>query len=224
MPSAKLAGQLQPRRAGRFLSATRFGAACWLGCLQFFAAEALAALGWRGQHPYSYAHNFISDLGTLGCGATCSRWHALMNISFALQALLIAAGALLLGHVLAGRPGLLARLLLFVSAAGLLCVSLFPSDTESRYHLLGASLHLLLGTAAMLLLALSPRPPLPRWPGLVAGSAALLGDLLPTLHQGVAAAALGLGTTERLAAYPLPLWLAWTGYTLLRPRGADRDL
>jgi hypothetical membrane protein len=73
---------------------TSLGSLCWILCLQYFAAEAVAVAGWRGL--YSFHDNYISDLGAVTCAdRLCSPLHALMNVSFVSQGVLISAGAAL---------------------------------------------------------------------------------------------------------------------------------
>jgi hypothetical membrane protein len=58
------------------MTSRRWGGALWVGCLQFFVAEAVAAAGFVGS--YSFRRNYISDLGALRCaGGGCSPLHAL---------------------------------------------------------------------------------------------------------------------------------------------------
>ncbi|RRA47755.1 DUF998 domain-containing protein [Acidipila sp. EB88] len=202
-----------------------WGAASWAACAQFFLAEAVATLGFQGH--YSYRDKFISDLGALTCLHGCSHWHALMNSSFVLQAVLIAAGTLLLsGRFFPTWAGATARVFLLLSAVGVLLVGLFPEDANANFHVLGARMHFLLGALAMLLIAIahrrragSPRHARPdaTWlrfqpvAGSIAASIALFGDVLIAYSNEQTAAVLGTGTIERIAAYPFPLWLALTG-------------
>ncbi len=202
---------------------SRAGALLWLGCLQFFVCEQLARIGWQGH--YSLRSSYISDLGTLGCAATCSHFHALMNASFAIQGILIAGGALLLRpSLLPGVWGGLACALLLLSALGVSVLAYAPSDVDANLHISAARLHLACGALAMLCAGLT----LPRHrrrsaafavraghAALVCGTVAIFGDLLLTFG-GPAQSILGIGTVERLAAYPLPLWLALTGALALR--------
>ena len=184
------------------------GALLWLGCLQFFVCEQLARLGWQGH--YSLRSNYISDLGTLGCAATCSHLHALMNASFAIQGVLIAGGALLLRRsLLPGVWGGLAFTLLLLSALGVSMLAYAPSDVDAMLCAAPALWRSRRGRSA------STRPTARA--AFFFGAVATLGDLLLVLG-GPAQATLGVGTLERFAAYPLPLWLALTGALALRTR------
>ena len=73
------------------MTSRRWGGALWVGCVQFFVSEAVAAAGFLGS--YSFRRNYISDLGAMNCSGGCSPLHALMNASFVLQGALIVTGA-----------------------------------------------------------------------------------------------------------------------------------
>jgi hypothetical membrane protein len=124
------------------MTLSRWGGALWVGCLQFFAAEAIAAAGFAGS--YSYRRNYISDLGALGCGASCSPLHALMNTSFVLQGVLIFTGAFVVWPLLArGALSQLALGLVAASGLGVALVGLAPEDSAPAWHYLGAAENLL---------------------------------------------------------------------------------
>lgn len=190
----------------------RFWGAClWMGCLQFFASEAIAAFAWRGA--YSYRLNVISDLGAVGPvgSAGSSPLHAGMNASFGLQGALIVGGAVLLRPLFPStRTARLALGLIAASGFGVLLVGLAPEDAFPRLHYLGAVENLLFCNvgAALLGVALLRDN---RAAGVVSLAAGLLG------LAGVAALAsgahfgLGPGGVERVAAYPFPLWIAGMG-------------
>ena len=131
---------------------TTWGALCWIVCLQYFAAEAIAVSGWRGR--YSFHDNYISDLGALACvGSGCSPLHALMNASFMLQGVLIFAGALLVGPALPrGWLKSLALGLIAASGLGVFGVGLAPEDFAPGWHYLAAAEHFLLCNAGAALL------------------------------------------------------------------------
>ena len=185
------------------------GAVLWALCFQFFACEQVARLGWTT--PYSFLHNFISDLGAATCADrppgsghyVCSPWHPVMNISFFVQGLLISGGALLAGE----RFARLGRGFLFASGLGLCAVGLAPEDVTPPVHFVGAAVHLTCGGLGMVFLGQRA----PRIIGLVALTALVL---LATKTVGP----LGLGGMERLAGYPLPLFLCATGVRLLAKR------
>lgn len=185
----------------------RLGACAWLLTLQFFVVEAIVALRLPG---YSRVTDTISALGSLVSPA-----HRLMNASFALQGLLILAGALLLRPALRGRGARVAPVLLAASAVGVVLVSIFPMDGYTVLHATGAVLHLLGGGLGLIALAYGVRP---RSEAL--GTTVVVLGLIATAMTvffllGVTDF-LGLGATERAAAYPIPIALALTGGLLLR--------
>jgi hypothetical membrane protein len=183
-----------------------------MGCLQFFVSEAVAAAGFVGS--YSYRRNYISDLGALRCGAGCSPLHALMNASFVLQGALIIAGAFVVWPLF--PRGALSRVALGLVAAsglGVFLVGLAPEDAAPSWHYLGAAENLLLcnAGAALLGVALLREGRAPRAVGLLSLAFGAIG------LGGLAGLAfgydfgLGLGSVERVAAYPFPLWIAGMG-------------
>ena len=188
------------------MTSRRWGGALWIGCLQFFVAEAVAAGGFVGS--YSYRRNYISDLGALSCGGNCSPLHALMNASFVLQGVLILAGAFLVWPLF--PRGALSRLALGLVAGsgfGVALVGLAPKDSSPGWHYFGAAENLLLCNvgAALLGVALLREETAPRTVGLLSLAFGLtgltgLGGLAVGYDFG-----LGLGGMERVAAYPFPL-------------------
>jgi len=200
----------------------RWGPVCWLLCLQYFAAEAIAIAGWRGG--YSLHDNYISDLGALACvGSGCSPLHALMNASFVLQGVLISAGAVLVWPALSrGWLGSLALGMIAASGFGVFVVGLAPEDFAPGWHYLGAGEHFLLCNAGAALLGLAVlRGGRARRIALVSLAAGLLGlaglVCLATRHY----IGLGVGGMERVTAYPFTLWIAGMGAWLLRAAEGD---
>ena len=187
----------------------RLGGLAWVLTLQFFVAEAIAAARFGG---YSYSGNVISDLGTADSPA-----QALMNGSFVLQGLLIAAGALLLGPGLAGTGGRVARVLLVVSGLGVLLVGFFPSDGNATVHEIAAGAHFLGGSIGLIALAYAVRP---RSEALGTTLAVLgLVGVIGTIFFGSAVfLGLGEGGMERVAGYVVPIGLAVAGTALWRQK------
>jgi hypothetical membrane protein len=176
------------------------------------------------------ARNSISDLGALhrfGVGAsaatTYSVLHPLMNASFTLQGVLIASGAVLARRLFPiGALASTAFLSFAISGITLSIVGLAPEDTGGQMHVLAASVHFVCGSLAMLLLGLALLRS-NRAAGLLSvasGSLALAFTLLLGFRNTAAWHSLGwqIGTVERVAAYPLPLWLTLTGIVLLARR------
>jgi hypothetical membrane protein len=187
----------------------RWGGVAWALTLQFFVVEAVAAARFGG---YSYSADVISDLGTAGSAAA-----VLMNASFVLQGVLIAAGVLLLGPGLSGTGGRLARVLLVLAGLGVLLVGLFPSDGNHTVHEIAAGAHLLGGGLGLIALAYGVRP---RSESLGTGVAALgLIGVVGTVFFGSAVfLGLGEGGMERVAAYVIPVGLTVAGVALARQK------
>ncbi len=135
------------------------GAAVWIAAgLVYVILEAIAAAGFRDR--YSYADNFISDLGVtsrgMHQGRAVSSLACLMNTAFCLQGALFLVGAVLIVRAL-GAPR--ARLFLTLAAAnavGNFMVATFHSGPVARadgtiwVHQAGALLAIVGGNAAIL--------------------------------------------------------------------------
>jgi hypothetical membrane protein len=186
----------------------RRGALAWLLTLQFFLVETIAQLRLGG--PYSRLDSTISALGTAASPA-----HFWLNASFVLQAVLIAAGAVLLRPVLAGGAGGTAAVLLGVCAAGVLLVGVFPADGNAGVHAFGAVLHLLGGSLGLIALAYAVRPRSEAL-GTTLALLGVVGTGMTIFFLLGVTQYLGEGGTERAAAYVLPIGLALAGAALWR--------
>ena len=187
----------------------RWGGVAWALTLQFFVVEAIAAARFGG---YSYSVDVISDLGTASSAA-----RVLMNASFVLQGLLIAAGVVLLGPGLSGGSGRLARGLLVISGAGVLLVGFFPSDGNATVHQIAAAAHFLGGGIGLIALAYSVRR---RSEALGTGLAALglIGVIGTIFFASAVFLGLGEGGMERVAGYVVPIGLTVAGIALARQK------
>jgi hypothetical membrane protein len=199
---------------------SRWRASLWFCCFQFFVAEQITRLGWIGH--YSMARNYISDLG-----AAVSPLHWVMNGSFVLQGLLIFLGAMLVRDFFPARWLYRCALILFaISGAGVFLVGLFPEDTNAGLHVEGAVAHFLGGNLAMIVLGHAwirqsvCGPIVERWKSwftFACGSVGLLATIA-LAFRGSPSWTWDTGSVERLAAYPIPLWLTWRGYLWVRQR------
>ena len=187
----------------------RWGGLAWVLTLQFFVVEAIAALQYGG---YSYSRDVISDLGTADSSA-----RLLMNASFVLQGLLIAAGALLLAPGLAGNGGRLTRVLLPASGLGVLLVGLSPSDGNATVHQTAAGVHFVAGGIGLVALAYGVRPRSEALGTVLAvlGLVSLVGTVF---FASAVFLGIGEGGMERVAGYPVPVGLAVAGIALWRQR------
>jgi hypothetical membrane protein len=193
----------------------RLGARMWGLCFQFFVAEQVARFGWMvNRAHYSMTRNWISDLG-----ATTTPWHWVMNGSFLLQGVLIAGGAVLVRSMFPARfLYWLILFLLLASGMGVFVVGTFPENVNMQVHGLAALIHLLCGNLAMILLGLAQVRRSRGQITLAAGIIGLAGLVTLGYLNGNPGSSLALnaGLIERFTAYPLPLWLTWTGYLMLR--------
>ncbi|MFI6407979.1 DUF998 domain-containing protein [Streptomyces sp. NPDC050548] len=194
-----------------------------LNAVQWVASEAVAAAAWTSP-PYSYATNYISDLGVPKCGThyqgrtICSPDHVLMNTSFIAQGVLFATGAILLAlTLLTGRARRTVVALAAAHAVGFVLVGLFHGSPDGPAY--SRALHV--GGAAVAILCANTI-------AILAGS--LRGLQLPYAYRvfSIAVGALGLlseafvgaststaGIFERGGVYSWLLWSAVTGVCVL---------
>lgn len=199
-------------------------AALWLtGALAFLICEATAAAAVTPPYSYSYASDFISQLGVPGWTGLA----AVMNAGFYLQGILLLGGAVLAvresatGH----RHGFLVLAALY--ALGAVLVATFhagpgaAADNLLVYHWLG-SLLVFLGGNAAILAGSSVVADLVgvRWYRKVSLVLAVLG-FLSFVVFGNPAARPYLGVWERGSVYPLLLWQMLSAALLLARRSAD---
>jgi hypothetical membrane protein len=190
------------------------GPLVWILAGQYFAAQIVAAGVFRGG--YSWRANVISDLGNTGCGEyyhrfVCSPDSGIMNASFILLGIIMALGSLLIYQEFReSRASLAGFGLLALGGLGAILVGVFPENTISGLHAIGAVLALGVANLSLIILALALR--------CVRASLRLY-----TLATGVVSLAafflyifgiyfgLGQGGMERLASYPQSLWLMLFG-------------
>lgn len=212
--------------------AGRVGAVVWMLAIQFFIAQVVVQLAWTT--PFSLTENFISDLGNTTCGPypldsqmyVCSPWHAGMNASFILLGLIILVGAALLNKTF--PPGIFRAaglLFLGLAGAGIIAVGLFPENENIGYHRIGAAAHFILGNLSMIALGMALRRVQGRR-GLAVYTAisGIVGLLATALFVSDHYLGLGIGGMERVAAYPLPLWLIVAGLVLRTGTAAPKSL
>jgi hypothetical membrane protein len=194
--------------------------------VQWVIAEAMTASQWSDPG-YSYARNYISDLGVPGCGTEfqgrilCSPWHPLMNTSFMLEGILFAAGALLIASVLLdGRILRIVTVLGVLHGIGMVLVGLFHGalngpDSGLVVHVTGAGVGILCANAAAIIIGSRRNLGLPQWYrafSIAAGLLGLLSEGLVNLSTSTA------GVFERGGVYSWLLWSVVTGGSLLAGR------
>ena len=186
------------------------------------------------QPTYSYAKNYISDLGLPACGAmfegrpVCSPLHALVNADFVVQGLLFVAAGLAMMRLLThpARWALLAAAL--ANGIGISLVGLVPENAvPPGPHALGALLAIVGGNATALASAFAfgglglPRVHRTASLGLPFVAAVALAMLAAARARG---APFGLpdGVWERTSVYTITTWELLTAWCLLAWSG-NRD-
>jgi hypothetical membrane protein len=203
------------------------GGGAWILTAVYFVGQGIAQAAWTT--PYSLIDNRVSDLGSTSCGTTlantyiCSPLHAVMNSTFVLTGVLILAGLFLTWSVWPRRRlATWGLVLLGVAGAGTILIGLSPENVNVFVHLVGA-LNIPAGNVAMILLGLAiwrDRREM-AWFSLLAGVVGLLGMLagpflvILTGHGG--------GLAERIALYPLIIWLIVFGLSVIADRVRRRS-
>jgi hypothetical membrane protein len=194
----------------------------WLAAaLVFFICEAIAA---SVSPDYSYATNYISELGVPGSSPLA----VVMNLGFWLQGMLF-----LIGAVVATRESATGRRRLFIvlvamTALGDVLVATFHGNSLATGHYNAAFLHwvgsllAILGGNAAIIAGSSVVAGLVkmRWYRAVSVSLAVLG-FLSLLFLGHAVGQLNPGLFERGAVYPMFLWQMFSAVLLIARRRAD---
>ncbi len=168
------------------------------------------------QPRYSYGFNVISDLGNTVCGQyfdryVCSPGYLYFNASLVLLGVTMLIGSALLYR--AGNRSRLSRTAFFLmglSGVGTLLVGLFPENTISLLHGLGAILALGVGNVALIIFAfaLTQTNRIFRIYTLLTGVVALSAFVLFILRIDLG---LGAGGIERIAGHPQTIWLTVFG-------------
>ncbi|KUI23049.1 hypothetical protein AU195_17380 [Mycobacterium sp. IS-1496] len=182
----------------------RAAATAWiLGATAYLTAEAVTASAYRPS--YSYAHDYISDLGVPGQPLA-----ALMNAGFAVQGVLF-----LLGAVLAG--GSRHRTLTACAAAnavGNILVGTVPAG-GGALHLVGATLAIVGGNAAALAGASLFTGLAYRLTSCVLGGVGLLSLTVLAVHAWTGVEVLPAPVWERASVYPILTWQVCAALAML---------
>jgi hypothetical membrane protein len=210
----------------------RFAAGLWFSAgILYLATERLAASAFSPA--YSYADNYISDLGVPVCGSVfagvpiCSPFHALMNVDFVVQGVLFLGAAIAVSRSLATPARFAFVGLAALNCAGNTLVGVFPETSPAqfagaRYHVIGAFLAIVCGNGTALLSAWA-------FSGLrLAGFHRYLSIALPLLAAGslimLASGSetktlLPDGVWERISVYTITIWELASAACLIARRG-----
>lgn len=218
-----------PTTERRRLFATSAGVLWIVAGVAYVTLEAIAAAGYVGG--YSYANNYISDLGVTSPSVFEGRTiesprAALMNAAFYLDGILFLAAAVLVVRALVGSPGWLFLALAATHTVGNILVgTIHGGGTESasgsiQWHTLGAALAIVGGNAAVLAAALLSRqigaPPWYRAVSIALGVLGLLCLAMLLIDRGSATVnLLPEGAWERGSVYTVTVWEILTGICLL---------
>jgi hypothetical membrane protein len=192
--------------------------------IQFFIAQIIVQVAWTT--PFSLTANYISDLGNTTCGFypvdsnmyVCSPLHAGMNASFIALGVIILLGAALTWRAFPpGRARTIGLVLLTLAGPGPILVGLFPENVNITPHAIGAAAHFISGNLGIAVLgiaiAATHSQKLLAIFSIIAGSVGVIATALFVAGHYLG---LGIGGMERIAAYPLPLWLIVVGVALLQ--------
>src|SRR3954469_19518592 len=110
-------------------------AAFLLGPVVYLAAEAITAAAWNSPS-YSYAQNWISDLGSATSGVFQGRelnspLHVVMNTGFIVQGLLVGVAIVLLSRTIDGRTRRFTSVMGVVIAIGYILVGTFHGSLQA---------------------------------------------------------------------------------------------
>lgn len=198
----------------------------------YLLAEAVSASVFPG---YSYAGNYISDLGVPDVAAFQGRpidspLHAVMNTAFVLHGALFAAAALMTVRGGAWRPAVRRWFAgsALVHAIGIVLVGLFPGSPTNAdnglilLHVLGAAMAIIGGNTAVIIAGLRLRHARPRWLGTASITLGLVGlaglAMLVIDSNSVAFDLLPDGVWERLSVYAILAWELLVGVAALATR------
>ena len=201
-----------------------FGPAIFTVASLYFLIQIIVA--WVFIPSYSLVSNTISDLGETSCGgygspATCSpRWWLMDYVGFLLLGLVMVVGSALLYHEFTDRPPRERRAAMFgfgliaLGGLGSILVGFFPENENRTMHIIGAFLAIAIGNIAILVLgAVLTLPESMRRSMLMFSSLALAALLCFASHRSFG---IGRGTMERIAAYPVTIWLITFGLYIWR--------
>lgn len=206
-----------------------------LGLTIYLAAEAITAAAWKSPR-YSYANNWISDLGSATSGVFQGRelnspLHVVMNSGFIVQGILFGIATVLLSRTISGRRTFTA-VTGVVTMIGYILVGTFHGSLQAQQngtlplHFTGATLAIVGGNVLALVLGIHWRKtPETRLIGLVSIVVGAFGLVSVVALFLTFDAGLPSGAIERGSVYTIVIWQLAVAVALLRNRansGAPR--
>jgi hypothetical membrane protein len=201
-----------------------FGPAIFTASALYFMIQIIVA--WVFIPSFSLVSNSISDLGETSCGGygsptMCSpRWWLMDYAGFLLLGLVMVIGSALLYHEFTERAprerraAMFGFVLMALGGLGSILVGFFPENENRTMHIIGAFLAIAIGNVAILVLgAVLTLPESMRRSMLTFSSLALAALLCFASHRYFG---IGRGIMERLAAYPVTIWLITFGLYIWR--------
>jgi hypothetical membrane protein len=200
------------------------GSAIFTAASIYFVIQIIVA--WVFIPSYSLVSNSISDLGETSCGGygspgMCSpRWWLMDYAGFFLLGLIMVIGSALLYHEFTDRvprerlAAMIGFSLMALAGLGSIIVGFFPENENRSMHILGAFLAIAIGNVAILVLGgVLTLPESMRRSMLIFSSLALAALLSFASHRFFG---IGRGMMERVAAYPVTIWLIAFGLYIWR--------
>lgn len=197
------------------------GPILWILNVQYLLVQLITAAAWP--RPYSWNNNYISDLGNTQCGLydglyVCSPLYWLMNASFIGLGLAIAVGAFFMqARFIRSKLSSIGFGLMMLAGFGSILVGLYPENSFSNLHMLGAFFGLVVLDIAIVVLGCTLNN-LPKWfriYTLLIGATCLIAFIL---FYNEAYLGIGRGLMERIVSYPLTIWLISFGALVLSQR------
>lgn len=199
------------------------GGTCWALTLVFFVGQAVAQAA--STVPYSLWANYISDLGNTACGPfslgsyhmdVCSPLSGVMNATFVVTGLLTSAGALGTWPAWPRRRlTTLGLVLLVLAGAGEVLAGFQPENTSLTLHAVGGLFGIAGANLGVLLLGAGVWR-VRRLAAVLSMAVGVVGLVSFALTSSAPSMSLGIGLLERLAAYPVTVWMIVVGAYLLR--------
>lgn len=207
-----------------------------LSALVHLTTEAVTAAAFAG---YSYATNYISDLGIPDVGeyqgrAIDSPLHVVMNVGFVVQGGLYLAAACIVVRTCSTGLGRLLVALAIVYAIGISLVGTVhgtqasDDDGSAIFHVLGAGMAIISGNVVAIAVGVGVSREHPRSPCALAsialGAVGLIG--LAMLQVDSATTRVDLladGVWERIAVYAVTAWQLLTGIVLFTAKADGAD-